>query len=71
MLTCKKPQGTDPEEVFALIEKVKSDFYNEGIQNVIGVITELLFEEAKDFEEWAKQKGKALQDFKEAITQDE
>lgn len=71
VLTCKKPQSTDPEEVFALIEKVKSDFYNEGIQNVIGVITELLFEEAKDFEEWAKQKGKALQDFKEAITQDE
>lgn len=71
VLTCKKPQGVELSEIFTHIEKVKTDFYNDGIQNVRAVITELLFEDAKDFEEWIKQKGKTLHDFKEAITQNE
>lgn len=71
VLTYKNKAGFTPDDIDKLIEKVKLEFYNNEIQNVMGVITGLFFEDAKDFEEWTKQKGKAPKDFKEAIIQDE
>ncbi|WAM34716.1 DUF499 domain-containing protein [Caldicellulosiruptor morganii] len=71
VITNNIPKGIEADEFLRLIEKVKSEFYNNQVQNVAAVITELYFEDARNFEEWLKQKGKTLQDFKEAITQDE
>ncbi|BCS80966.1 DUF499 domain-containing protein [Anaerocellum diazotrophicum] len=67
----RKQQGEEVEEVFSNIEKVKTNFYPENIQNIRGVISEVLFDDAKKFEEWLKQKGRSLQEFREAIIQDE
>lgn len=67
----KTQQGEEIETIFSHIEKVKTNFYPDNIQNVRGVISEILFDDAKKFEEWLKQKGRSLQDFREAIIQDE